>query len=279
MGLRIWDLLGVAARFLWRNRSQTLGGCIPCEAQEYLEPFPRPKMKNLLALASALSFVLPCSAQQGAEAKPAQPVPVSGAEVEPGENSPQDPDRAEATKLVREMEATLEQIWRAQAQVRNVRQIFDKLDSGAVEATEKEMIKTNQFMRRDMTKQFRELRLRAKSVKTQIETELLPKQRGMSAKLRARWELESNAETKERINRLKADHEQSVGETEAQVQRLEVNIQNLTGAIQILEGQLSYLDLVEESLGLSKEVSKQLRDLNQEIDKVVNALMEKELKQ
>ena len=58
-----------------------------------------------------------------------------------------------------------------------------------------------------------------------------------------------------------------------------MNIQNLSGAIQILEGQLSYLDLVEESLGLSKEVSKQLRDLNQEIDKVVNALAEKELKQ
>lgn len=222
-------------------------------------------------------LVLPLAAQQ--PERPSRTSPPAPSPKQPTEGATPDEDREEATVLLREMEVTLEQIGQAQIQVSNVRKIVDKLDQGAVQATEKELVKTNKFVRQQLAKDFRELRARARSVMTQVNTILLPKQRGIANKLKTRWELETDEVIKPKIAKLLGEHEQAMSETTDQIRNLEGNIQNLTSAIQILENQLSYLELVEESLGLSKQISAQLRDLNQEIDKVVSALLEKELKQ
>ena len=232
-------------------------------------------MKVVLALV-LLACPMVMAQEAGTRARGRTP-PVQ--EPESAEPSKADKDREEVSSLINEMESTLEQIGSATVQVSNVRKIFEKLDQGVIKATEKELVKTNQLMRQSLTKEFRELRARSRSVLTQVSTTLLPKQRGVAAKLKARFEIEPDAEMKSKIGKLLGDQEQAMTETAEQVKRLETNIQQLSGAIQILEGQLSYLDLVEESLGLSKEVSSQLRSLNQEIDKVVMALMEKEMKQ
>lgn len=220
---------------------------------------------------------LPLAAQQPEQSSRTSPATPT-LDPTPEAKAP-DQDAEEAGALLREMEVTLEQIGQAQIQVSNVRRIVDKLDQGAVQATEKELVKTNKFVRQQLARDFRELRARARSVMTQVKTVLLPKQRGVGNKLKTRWELETDEGIKSKIAKLLGEHEQAMSETTDQLRALEGNIGNLSAAIQILENQLSYLELVEESLGLSKQIASQLKDLNQEIDKVVSALMEKEMRQ
>lgn len=227
-------------------------------------------MKLLRPFLPAL-LLLPIAAQE----LPRPAGPPAGATAAPRPEQ----DREDVAALMRELEATLEQMSQARVQVENVRKIVDKLDQGVVQATDKERVKTNQFVRQQLAKEFRELRARARAVVAQVNTGVMPKQRGVAMKLKARWELETDEALELKIAKLLSEHEQSMTETGEQVRRLESNVEALGGAIQILENQLSYLELVEESLGLSRQVSVQLRELNQEIDKVVNALAEKEWKQ
>ncbi len=229
-----------------------------------------------LAVTTCLLLALPAQESAG---KPGRSPSHDSEAQEPSGTSKVDKDREEVSVLLHELEATLEQMSQAQIQVTNVRKIVDKLDEGAVKASEKELVKTNQFVRQKLAKGFRELRARARSVVTQVNTVVLPSQRGVATKLRTRWELETDEAVKTKIATLLGEYEQTMAETTGQIERLEGNIQSLSGAIQILEKQLSYLALVEESLGLSRQVSDQLRQLNQEIDKVVTALAEKEIRQ
>ena len=185
-------------------------------------------------------------------------------------------DGEQVADLMRSLETTLEQLNRSRLQAVNVRKVLETIDSGAIKTTEKERLKTNQFVRKQLTKEFRALRVRSRATLTEIDTALLPKQRGLMSKLRARWELADKAATKDRIGRLLADYEQTVVETEEQVRHLESGIARLDAAIRILEEQLSYLDLVEETLELGREVATRLQELNREIDQVVNALIERE---
>lgn len=191
----------------------------------------------------------------------------------------EDKEKQEVQTLIRDLESTIEELSRARTQAGNVKKIVDQLDSGEVKATDKEMVKTNQFVRTQMAKDFRELRAKARSVGTQINTVLLPKQRGLSAKLKTRWELESDASIKPKIAKLLSEHEEVVTETQEQLRKLESNIKAVGDAIQMIEQQLNYLQLVEESLGLGKRVSDQMRELNKEIDKVLATLAEKEVRQ
>ncbi|MBK9384679.1 MAG: hypothetical protein IPN34_07655 [Planctomycetes bacterium] len=188
-----------------------------------------------------------------------------------------DLDRDEVTDLLGELEATLESITRARLQAENVKKIVETLDSGKVEATDKEMVKTNKFVRQKLASEYRALRARAKSVSTQVSTVLQPKQRGIATKLKTRWDLEEDPSTKSKIKVLLADHDQAMAETAEQLSLLDSRIRQLDGALGILEDQLSYLDLVEETIGLSRQVANQLKDLNQEIDKVLQSFVEKEI--
>lgn len=229
--------------------------------------------KVFLTLLSA-ALIPTAFAQQPADAGTERTGTDSKSESARDENSS---DKEEVATLLRELESTLEQIGEAQVSVTNVRKIVDALDQGAVKATDGELVRTNQYVRKELAREFRALRAKARSVATQVQTVVLPKQRGVGAKLRTRWELETDEAMKAKIATLSGEHEANMTETTDQLERLERNIESLTGAIQIIEKQLSYLDLVEESIGLSRHVAEQLKGLNKEIDKVVAALVEKEL--
>lgn len=224
----------------------------------------------------ALLLALPAYAQRQS---PQVPPPQGGApkDTAPTPESEEDKERAEVMKLITEMESTLKLITDSHVQVTNIKQVFEQLDQGHVKTTEREMLKTNQYMRKQLTTEFRELRARAKSVKSQVETSVIPQQRGVEKKLEARTKTESDPDLKLKIQELLGRQAKTIGETEEQVKRLQSNIDGLTSAITILEGQLSYLDLVEESLGMGEKVSEQLRQLNKEIDRVVNTLLEREM--
>lgn len=240
---------------------------------------------KMLSLSVLLLSAATLTAQQPSpRTRDASTTPKAGAEA--GATAPKaqtetaaDKDREEVSGLIHELETTIGELGKARTQVDNVKRIVDTLDQGTVEATDQELVKTNKFVRQQLAKDFRELRARARNVATQVGTVLSPKQRGMEAKLQTRWDLETDQATKSKIAKLLAEHKQSMVETEDQVKRLEANIQKIGSAVEILENQLSYLELVEESLNLGRKVSEQLKDLNQEIDKVVNSLVEKEVRQ
>jgi hypothetical protein len=232
---------------------------------------------NLLLVAPTLAVLAIVTPAQDVERPTRAPAATPTKKPASGESSTAQ-DAEEAKALMREMEVTIEQVAQAKSQATSVRMIVDKLDEGAVKATDEQLVKTNQYVRQQLAKDYRELRARSRAVVTQVNTVLLPRQRGVATKLKTRWELEPDAAVKSKIAKLVADHEQQMTETTVQMTILERNIGNLTTALQVLENQLSYLDLVEESLGLSKQINSQLKELNQEIDKVVAAFMEKEAK-
>jgi exonuclease VII small subunit len=230
-------------------------------------------IRALIPMLVTLSLPAVATAQQAQPSRSTTPAVIDP----PPSTDAKDSDHV--ADLMRSLETTLEQLNRSRLQAVNVRKVLETIDSGAVKATQKERLKTNQFVRKQLTKEFRELRVRSRSTLTEIHTGLLPKQRGLTSKLRARWDLAEKASTKDRIGRLLADYEQTVVETEEQVRHLESGIGRLDAAIRILEEQLSYLDLVEETLELGREVATRLQELNREIDQVVNALIERESQQ
>lgn len=231
----------------------------------------------VVAMSVIAPGIAPCQSTQPRNGDRVVTIDETGKVGVEGSGGREEAERSEVESVLREMETTLQQIGTARDQVVNVRKVLEALDLGKVQATEKEQVKTNQFVRKELAKGFRELRARARGVVNQVDTVLVPKQRGMAEKLKARAELEQDPDLRSRIGKLVGEHQQAMEETRAQTERLKSNVEALSQALRIVEGQLSYLDLVEESLELSKNVSQQLRDLNTEIDAVVNALLEKEI--
>jgi hypothetical protein len=110
-------------------------------------------IRALIPMLVTLSLPAVATAQQAQPSRSTTPAVIDP----PPSTDAKDSDHV--ADLMRSLETTLEQLNRSRLQAVNVRKVLETIDSGAVKATQKERLKTNQFVRKQLTKEFRELRV------------------------------------------------------------------------------------------------------------------------
>jgi len=220
-------------------------------------------------------------ARHGAQDK-SQPAPAGpGATSDPKARQAADKaqDKNEVRAILDSLEKVMDELKDSNHRVKNLKKVLVVLEGGKVKVGEEDKVKANKALRIVVITGLRSLRASAREIGSEIRITVLPKKRGLLSKLRARRELVTGKHDQLRYDRMIGQMNQEITLIEQQERILQTNLEGLTAAISLMEGQLDFLDMVQESIHLGQKVGEQLRELNKELDQVVERLVRNQLDQ